>query len=54
MSQFLERDGFPTWYDVEANNPGWFDATLIDALAAADTQLKPWQLQASMGALVAQ
>jgi len=50
----LDRDGFPTWFSVELNGPGWFDETLVDAAVVAALILKPWQLQASMGALVAQ
>jgi len=44
------------WFDVTAITLGWFDEMLIDDAAAAvvDTQLKPWQLQAQMGGLIAQ
>ena len=55
MPGLLDRDGFPTWFDAEMNGPGWYDENLNDAVAAvADIPRKPWQIQAAMGAMVAQ
>lgn len=55
MPGLLDRDGFPTWFDAEMNGPGWYDENLNDTVVvAADTRLKPWQMQASMGAIVVQ
>ncbi len=46
----------PAWFDAVAITLGWFDEMLIDDVVAAavDTRLKPWQLQAQMGGLIAQ
>jgi len=44
------------WFDTTLVAEGWFSPDLIDAgaVAAADTNLKPWQLQGGMGAIVVQ
>jgi len=44
------------WFDATAVTLGWFDPDLIDnaVVVTGDTWLKPWQLQAQMGGLIAQ
>jgi len=42
------------WFDATAVTLGWFDPDLIDNAVTATVLLKPWQLQAQMGGLLAQ
>ena len=43
------------WFDATAVTLGWFDPDLIDnAVTVVAPMLKPWQLQAQMGGLLAQ